>query len=397
MAKASVTRERRRKGSNGSSSPEGDEKVSPSDIRPEPPGLKSPGLKPAGLTFEPQFAERIWGGTTLERFGKLLPGGKKIGESWEISDVPGKPSRVTRGDWSQQTLRDLVRRQAAELLGDASQGPEHPDGGPQFPLLIKLLDAREDLSIQVHPSDADLLRTGLRLSGKTEAWIILDADPGARIIHGLAPGVRKEDVFERVRALHGSALPPADEERLFRWEGVRRGDVVFVPAGTIHAVGKGILLLEVQQTSDITYRIYDWGRLEKDGKPRDLHLSEAQGVSDAPHVRCPFQKIGPLAGQAGFQSLIDRSDCDKLQIEIGSLGSMAVGGKTLKTSTASKLGAGFQILSPFQGEIALKTASGEPITLGPGQFALVPAIAGEYEISASAPAQVLRFAGGKLR
>ncbi len=348
-------------------------------------------LEPSGLVFEPQFVERVWGGTKLKRFEKLLPTGQLIGESWEISDVPGKPSRVARSNSGAQTLRDLMRTHASDLLGTSRVVNGHLDRGPQFPLLIKLLDAREDLSVQVHPSDRDLRRSGLEFRGKTEAWILLDCEPGARIVHGLASGVRRQDLIERIRLLKGAALPPAEEEDLFNWVHVERGQFVFVPAGTVHAVGKGILLLEVQQTSDITYRLYDWGRLGQDGKPRDLHLSEAQSVSDAPTVSNPFPLIDDVRETTGFTPLLASSDCDKFQIEVASLGPETPNGPILNTSTCSSYGAGFHILSPFDGESVVSTAAGDPIRLKPGHFVLVPAISEGYTISASTRTRILRF------
>ncbi len=211
------------------------------------------------LCFEPILKERVWGGRRLATLGKTLPGPSPYGESWELSDLPEGQSRVAEGPLAGTTLGALVRERARELLG-----PARLDGGA-FPLLVKYIDAAETLSVQVHP-DAEV---SARLKGrpKSEAWTILDAKPDAVIYLGLQPGTTRGELEA---AIAGGTL-----EALMRVQPVRAGDVVPVTPGTLHAIGAGVLLAEVQQPSDTTYRVYDWGRLGLDGKPRALHIQES--------------------------------------------------------------------------------------------------------------------------
>ena len=218
---------------------------------------------PGPLVLEASLHETIWGGRNLERLaGKPLPNGAMIGESWEteVSCV------VREGPHTGTTLGELVRQFGVRLLGTRTREIY----GDRFPLLTKFLDAHEWLSVQVHPDDT-YARTheGGKL-GKTEAWYILHAEPGARLAYGVT---RPVDVDEVRQAVIENRL----EELLNTFE-ARTGDVVFVPAGTIHAIGSGIALYEVQEYSDVTYRLYDYGRLQANGKPRDLHIQRALDV-----------------------------------------------------------------------------------------------------------------------
>lgn len=336
-------------------------------------------FEPYALTFSPQLEERVWGGRKLARFGKLTPPekwlGKRIGESWEISDVEGKPSTISRGIYAGCTLRELLHHHPEPLLG----GPGRKWSGP-FPLLLKLLDAQENLSIQVHPSDEDL-PPGSRQGGKTEAWVILESEKG-KVAHGLPSGVKKAELYDRMEALHGKALSSEEEEALFRWVEVEPGDVVFVPAGMIHAIGKGVLLLEVQQTSDITYRVYDWGR------PRELHLKEARKVADPEPVRCPLPNVQRAPDGKGFVPLLS---CDKFQIETLSLGNGSPAGAAARASTRETSQPRFQILAGLEGAARYEGPGGDRLEIGQGQFTLLPAALGEYVLAAEGPARVLRF------
>jgi mannose-6-phosphate isomerase len=211
------------------------------------------------FSFLPILKPRVWGGRRLASLGKTLGGEAPIGESWELSNLAEGQSLVAEGPLGGTPLGELVRERAPELLG-----PVRLDGGA-FPLLVKYIDAAETLSVQVHPDAAISARLGGR--PKSEAWYILDAKPGAVIYLGLRPGTSRVEL---------EAAIAADRlETLLRVRPVRPGDVVPVVPGTIHAIGAGVLLAEVQQPSDTTYRLYDWGRLGLDGKPRALHLAEA--------------------------------------------------------------------------------------------------------------------------
>lgn len=215
--------------------------------------------------LEPLFFHRLalgkpWGGETLaRRLGIAPPADGRLGETWEVSDYPGKESVVRGGRFDGQSLRALMAARGGEILGDSRPSPLEG----RFPLLIKLIEADEPLSVQIHPPDGPLSPTGI---GKTEAWYVLDVEPGAELICGLRPGTRREQ-FEP------EAGDARVERHLHRLR-VQPGDCVFVPAGMTHAIGKGITLAEVQQTSDVTFRMYDWGR------PREVHLRQALRVVD---------------------------------------------------------------------------------------------------------------------
>ncbi|MCA8959406.1 MAG: class I mannose-6-phosphate isomerase [Planctomycetes bacterium] len=240
------------------------------------------------LRLHPILVPRVWGGSRILR--DLHPeladsaGGEPIGESWEVSDVGDDPalhSRVASGPAAGETLRSLLEREPSALLGTRV----HRDGGPpRLPLLFKFLDAALPLSVQVHPSDALIERLGLRgHAGKTEAWVILDSADDSWIVYGL--DVEYREYLERARTGRGA-------EGLTRVH-VRRGDLVYLPSGTVHAIGPGLLLAEIQQTSDSTFRLYDWDRPGLDGKPRQLHLDEAAPIVPPPLEPCPYPAPGP--------------------------------------------------------------------------------------------------------
>jgi len=222
-----------------------------------------PSLYP--LTFQPIFKERVWGGRNLERlYGKNLPPGAVIGESWEVSDRPGDASVVTNGPLAGKDLHWLVENYRADLLGDAKL-----EAG-RFPLLIKLLDARDVLSLQVHPPAHKA--TELHGDPKTEMWFIAAADPGAQLHVGLKRGVTRAN-FER-RIEDGSVA------ECFHQVPVRAGDAMFLPSGRVHAIGAGLVIFEIQQNSDTTYRVFDWNRVGLDGKPRELHVAQSLASID---------------------------------------------------------------------------------------------------------------------
>ncbi|MGA2052076.1 MAG: type I phosphomannose isomerase catalytic subunit [Opitutales bacterium] len=217
-------------------------------------------MKPRLLRFTPLYKERVWGGRALEsRLGRPLPQGKPIGESWEIVDRPGDESQVAGGPWAGRTLRQIIAAEPAFVMGPA-WNPARP-----FPILVKWLDARERMSLQVHPP----AKQAAALGGepKSESWYIAEAEPGAAVIAGLRPGV--------TRAQFEAAIPAHRLEPLVHQFPVRRGDSFFVHSGRIHAIEAGCFILEIQQNSDTTYRVYDWGRRGLDGQPRALHVAES--------------------------------------------------------------------------------------------------------------------------
>ena len=209
------------------------------------------------LSFTPIYQERVWGGRALQTaLERTLPAEKPIGESWEVVDRPEAQSVVREGIFKGKTLRDVLTQHAARVMG-----PKWPSDKP-FPILIKWLDARDRLSLQVHPPK-DVAE---KLGGepKTEIWYLADATPQAGLLAGLKEGVTRE-AFER--ALHDNTA-----EACVQRFPAQRGDCLFVPSGRLHAIDAGCLILEVQQNSDTTYRVYDWGRVGLDGKPRALHV-----------------------------------------------------------------------------------------------------------------------------
>lgn len=220
--------------------------------------------KPFGLlTFHEQYFERIWGGQRLRTlFDKPIPPDRPIGEAWLISDHPSAVSVVKQGPHAGRTLHDLVEQDADALLGSASKLTPHG----RFPLLLKLLDSTDVLSVQVHPDDATAARLGEPDVGKTEMWHILHADEGAKIICGTVPGT-SPDAFKE--AISAGRL----DEHLVSID-VHSGDSIMVDAGTVHAIGAGIVLAEIQQNSDLTYRLYDWSRVDSSGNPRSLHIEK---------------------------------------------------------------------------------------------------------------------------
>jgi len=211
------------------------------------------------LKFDPILKEKIWGGNSLEKdYGKNPGKLGNIGESWEISAVSGDLSVVSNGFLAGNNIEEVIEVYMGDLTGEGI----YEKFGNEFPLLIKLIEARDDLSVQVHPGN-DLARKRHGAYGKTEMWYILQSNNGARIFAGFSKPVNRTEFL--------SALEENNIASLLNEESALPGDVFFTPAGTVHAIGSGIVLAEIQQTSDITYRISDWGRLDSNGKSRELH------------------------------------------------------------------------------------------------------------------------------
>ncbi|NLN93435.1 MAG: class I mannose-6-phosphate isomerase [Candidatus Hydrogenedens sp.] len=232
------------------------------------------------LQFEAYFAPRLWGGSRLGALSGTPVTEEPIGEAWLISDHPQCESVVSHGPRQGTSLRMLMDELGSTLLG--SQAKAALNG--RFPLLLKLIDAQEVLSVQVHPDDDAARALGEKDGGKTEMWHILEAASGSRITAGLQPGLSKEGLHQ--------ALQTGRCAELLRSFAVSPGDSVFVPAGMVHAIGAGILLAEIQQNSDITYRLHDWNRVDPDGKPRELHVDQALEVTRFNGSGCG--RIAPL-------------------------------------------------------------------------------------------------------
>lgn len=219
------------------------------------------------LKFYAILKEKVWGGKKIKNVLNKFSVSDKIGESWELSGLPENISVVSEGKYKGQTLNQLISVYKEKLLGKQV----FEKFGEQFPLLIKFIDAADDLSVQVHPDDITAQKL-YRQNGKNELWYILDSDKNAELILGLKKNLNPEEFRN---SINNNTLT----EILNRVK-VKRGDVFFIPAGRIHAIKKGVLLTEIQQPSDITYRIYDWNRKGLDGNYRDLHIDEACEVVD---------------------------------------------------------------------------------------------------------------------
>jgi len=259
------------------------------------------------LQFLPLIKPLPWGGRKLETlFAKTLPADLPCGESWEVVDLPGEQSVVAAGPWQGRRLAELIELRRQELLGEA----ELLLG--RFPLLFKLIDAAQTLSVQVHPDAEAARRLGGEARPKTEAWYILQVEPGAHLYVGLEEGVSLDDLR---RGLADGRVEP-----LLRRVPVQAGDFIYLPAGTLHAIGAGIVLAEIQQASDTTYRVFDWNRVGLDGRPRQLHVEQALAsirpelagrpghaapASGRPGIRCRFFTFERVRLDAGGQVPLD--------------------------------------------------------------------------------------------
>ena len=217
--------------------------------------------------FEPLLKQTIWGGSKIVTFKHLQSDLDNVGESWEISGVPGDESVVANGEWKGKTLNEVLVEMKDKLVG----ADNYQRFGNRFPLLIKFIDARQDLSIQVHPDDETAHKQGKPM-GKTEMWYVMDSDEGASLKVGLKKKITPE---EYARMVDDGTICDA----LGNYQ-VKSGDCFFIPAGRIHAICSGSFIAEIQQTSDVTYRIYDYKRKDKDGNYRQLHTKEAAEAID---------------------------------------------------------------------------------------------------------------------
>uniref|UniRef100_UPI003FD88C04 type I phosphomannose isomerase catalytic subunit n=1 Tax=Alistipes putredinis TaxID=28117 RepID=UPI003FD88C04 len=219
------------------------------------------------LKFHPILKQTLWGGERIIPYKELASELSRVGESWELSGMPGSESVVAEGPWTGSTLPELIGRFGAELLGKAN----YARFGQEFPLLVKFIDAREDLSIQVHPDD-ELARKRHGKSGKCEMWYVLEAEPGASLLTGFSRPIAPAEYERRV----------ADNTLtdVLNRQAIASGDVFYLPAGRVHSIGKGSFIVEIQQSSDITYRIYDFDRRDAAGNSRELHTELAREAID---------------------------------------------------------------------------------------------------------------------
>jgi mannose-6-phosphate isomerase len=311
------------------------------------------------MQFRPIFRRYVWGG---RRLGEVL--GKGIGdepcaESWEIVDHGADQSVVRNGPLTGMTLRDLVEHRGRELFGI-----HHPQ--PTFPLLWKFLDASKTLSVQVHPNDAQAARLDPPDLGKTEAWVVLATQPGSLIYAGLKRG------FDRA-ALEREISRGTCELCLHRFE-PQVGDCVFIPAGTVHALGAGLLVAEIQQASDTTYRLFDWNRLGPDGAPRELHVEAGLDV-----IEFDRGPVGPQISEAtdnpSKHTLVacDKFNLDRLRAD-----------REIETGGDDRC----HIIACVEGCVAIECMSGE-FSLGTGETMLLPASVGAVQLLPDEPSVLL--------
>jgi mannose-6-phosphate isomerase len=307
------------------------------------------------IVFEPYFRPQVWGGRQLlERLGKPLPPEGRFGESWEISAHPHHVSRVSEGTLRGTLLSDLWRDYGAQLLGRAVAS------GEKFPLLLKYLDCRELLSVQVHPDDAAARRLTSDELGKTEAWVILHAEPCSRIFAGLKPGVTREEL---ARNLDQGTVADC----LYSFT-PKAGECLLLRAGTIHAVGGGVLIAEVQQSSDATFRLFDWNRLGADGKPRALHRAQALEAID--WTLGPARPLAPrpLAGLGPQGSVELLAQCPYFELRRHRLE-----GPTSHTIRDPASAGRMTLWTLLEGAAELHTTAGYSRRFAAGQSVLLPA------------------------
>jgi mannose-6-phosphate isomerase len=304
--------------------------------------------------------ETIWGGQRLRALaGKALPEGKRIGESWETA----LDSVVVTAPHAEQTLGRLVEAYGVALLGSRAVAVY----GLRFPLLAKFIDAHDWLSVQAHPDDAYAAAHEGGKLGKTETWYILAAEPGAQVVYGFARETSREAVRAAIAA---NALEP-----LLRTVEIHAGDVIFVPAGTVHAIGAGVTLYELQEYSDVTYRLYDYGRLQANGQPRELHVERALEVMRATPAPLERVKPLPLPAQPGLPTRTILVACRYFVEE-----ELRLDGTVQEEALPSSC----RILTLLSGEAEIISERSAAVRLVAGETAVLPASLGDALISGAA-------------
>ena len=299
------------------------------------------------LLLDPALHVKVWGGRRLETvLNKSLPTDEPYGESWEMHDT----ATVANGDLAGRSLGDLLPVYRAALVGEGN------DPALGFPLLAKFLDATDWLSVQVHPNDAQAQQFEGEPRGKTEAWYILAGEPDSRLVIGVQPGTTREVMAQAIR---DSSL-----ERLLVYAPVGVGDVLSIPAGTVHALGPGLLIYEIQQSSDITYRLYDWGRMDLNGQPRTLHVDKGVAVSN-------LERLPEIKHTAGDRR--DAVDIVTSPYFSTLLHALDEGEFTFDTHGR------FHILTAIDGGVTI-AAGGHQVALDMGRTALIPAALGAYQL-----------------
>lgn len=302
-------------------------------------------MKP--LKFSDILKPVIWGGDELCKFKGVTPQLSGIGESWEISQVEGDVSVVTEGEYQGKTLTEVIEAEGAALMG------KHvfEKFGTTFPLLIKFIDARDNLSIQVHPDD-ELAKERHNSFGKTEMWYVISATEGAGLYSGFSQQITPDEYVERVE---NSTITD-----VLQFHKAAAGDVYYLPAGRVHAIGSGLMIAEIQQTSNITYRIYDYNRTDKEGNPRELHTSLAKDAIDYKLYSDLKTEYTPEVDKS--VSLVESNYFTTNLIEVKS---------SVEVSIAER--DSFVIYICMEGSAVITNQDGEETTIKQGETILVPA------------------------
>ena len=301
------------------------------------------------LKFEPLLKSVVWGGDKIVPYKGIESAAKNVGESWELSAVSGNESVVANGEFAGRNIVELIKEYKADLLGEKV----YAESRDTFPILVKFIDARDDLSIQVHPDDELAAARHNGSKGKTEMWYVVKADEGAHLMSGMSQQITPEEYVSRIE-------DNTITDVLCDYK-VSAGDVFFLPAGRVHSIGRGCFIAEIQQTSDITYRIYDFGRLGLDGKPRELHVEQSKDAVDysvhddyktsyTPELNKPVS----LVECRYFKThLLDLTDAVEVPV---------------------KANDSFMIVICLEGAGALTDSNGYTLNLNQGETVLVPAV-----------------------
>lgn len=310
------------------------------------------------LKFRPLYKDYIWGGRTLEKLGKTLPEGI-VAESWEVSCHPDGISIISNGEFAGMALPDLVKQYRRALVGTALADKDVN----KFPLLVKFIDANDNLSVQVHPDDEYAFVHENGEYGKNEMWYVIWADPGAKLQYDVVPGTNREILSQ--------AIKDNNFESCLKFIDVFPGDVINIPAGLIHAIGKGIVLAEIQQNSNTTYRVYDYNRVDKAGNKRPLHIEKALDVIDY-NTSTRKEKYPGLEIEF-FEGL---TKTYKVANRYFSIEEYDLDGRAEENADGSK----FAIYTFFEGEGIIIYDDGD-LKVSAGESVLIPACLGKYAIS----------------
>ena len=309
------------------------------------------------LLMQAPVKDYIWGGTKLREKYNKVSDADKLAESWELSCHQDGPSVIANGPAKGRTLEQYIEDEGREILGSKAQSFEN------FPIMIKLIDAKDNLSVQVHPDNEYALKNEGEY-GKTEMWYIIDAEPGAELLYGVEKKITAKELSDSLQ--NGTITD------ICHHAPVKKGDVFFIPAGTIHAIGKGILLAEVQQNSNTTYRLYDYGRLGNDGKPRQLHVKQGSEV-------CSLEPL-PLKDEREIVALSPDCKGELLaSCDYFTTYSVDVQGRTSLVADDSS----FQTFTVLEGSLTL-TAVDTVLDMAAGQTVFLPAGMGEYTLDGKA-------------